>query len=59
MRIIEGHSRWVNSVLFSTNGKWLASGSKDKTARLWDTSSLQCHDEAETEAVVDFGILQF
>uniref|UniRef100_A0A7S1TK44 Uncharacterized protein n=1 Tax=Erythrolobus australicus TaxID=1077150 RepID=A0A7S1TK44_9RHOD len=56
MRTIEGHSRWVNSVLFSTNGKWLASGSggDDKAARLWDVSSLNCGGEEQAKADSQF-----
>ncbi len=30
-----GHSSSVNSVAFSSDGKYLASGSKDKTIKLW------------------------
>lgn len=32
---LEGHSDVVMSVAWSTDGKWLATGSQDKTARIW------------------------
>ena len=32
---LEGHSDVVMSVAWSADGKWIASGSQDKTARLW------------------------
>jgi WD40 repeat protein len=35
LRTLRGHANWVLSVSFSADGKTLASGSSDKTARLW------------------------
>lgn len=34
-----GHQDWVCSVAFSSDGKRIVSGSKDKTIRLWDVES--------------------
>ena len=37
---LKGHSDEVHSVSFSPDGKWIVSGSWDKTVKVWDISSL-------------------
>ena len=39
LQIFSGHSNWVMSVIFSPDGKYVLTGSLDKTARLWDAQT--------------------
>jgi len=41
VRTLEGHTDWVNSVSFSPDGRLLASGSWDKTIKLWEVATGQ------------------
>lgn len=45
------HEGPVTALAFSPNGKWLATGSQDRTARLWETATGQ-----ETAKLIDSGI---
>ena len=38
-RTLTGHTDWVRSIDISPDGKMLASGSADKTVRLWDVET--------------------
>ena len=39
IKTLTGHSSYVNSVVFSPDGDFLASGSKDMTIGVWRVSS--------------------
>ena len=45
---LRGHDKEVTSIAFSRDGKMLASGSYDKTIRLWDTSTWKAIGEPLT-----------
>ncbi|GAB66247.1 WD domain G-beta repeat domain containing protein [Plasmodium cynomolgi strain B] len=44
---LSGHTSEVNYISFSENGYYLASCSKDKTAKLWDLRKAQCFQTIE------------
>ncbi|KAK2469157.1 hypothetical protein H9L39_19255 [Fusarium oxysporum f. sp. albedinis] len=42
LQTLEGHGGSVNSVVFSTDGQRLASGSDDNTVKIWDAATGAC-----------------
>jgi GTPase SAR1 family protein/RNase P subunit RPR2 len=42
-RELTGHTGWVFSVAVSPDGKWVASGADDKTVKIWDIETGNCH----------------
>jgi WD40 repeat protein len=40
--VLEGHSDWVNAVVFSPDEQLIASASRDRTVRVWETATGAC-----------------
>src|SRR5271170_5243390 len=54
---LEGHSDWVRSVCFSPDGSLLASGSSDKTVRVWNVQTgeyieCKCQEWSEKDSSI-------
>ena len=39
MRVISGHLGWVRAITFSPDNDWFATGSVDRTIKIWDVAS--------------------
>ncbi len=46
-RRLTGHENWVNSMAVSPDGTWAASGSEDKTVKIWDLETGTCQATLE------------
>jgi WD40 repeat protein len=54
---LEGHSSGVSGVVFSHDGSRIASGSWDKTVRVWDVASwkeILCYDAGTDQQYIEF-----
>ncbi len=38
VRVYQGHQGWLTSVAYSPSGNWIATGSEDKTVKVWNVS---------------------
>jgi hypothetical protein len=47
---LKGHKRSVSSVVFSPDGKWLASGAEDNKVRVWNIETGDCQAALEGHA---------
>ncbi|GKU13444.1 unnamed protein product, partial [Fusarium langsethiae] len=47
LQTLEGHGNSVNSVVFSADGKRIASGSRDETVKIWDAATGTCEQTLE------------
>ena len=58
MHILEGHSDWVGSVVFSSDGTRVVSGSDDKSLLIWNVNTgeiehvLEEHSAAVTSVAI-------
>ena len=45
--IEKGHTSWINSIAISPDGKYIVSGSDDKTIKIWDFKTAECLNTLE------------
>jgi WD40 repeat protein len=55
IQMLRGHDGWVNSVAFSHDSAWLASGSYGGMVKIWNVSSGECLQTLSTDKTL-YGI---
>ena len=57
-RVISGHLGWVSSLAFDPGNEWFATGSADRTVKIWDMASgqLKLTLTGHTEQVMGLGV---
>jgi WD40 repeat protein len=57
--ILQGHQGLILSLAYSPSGRWLASGSHDRTIKIWDTITGQCVQtlEGHTDHIAQLAFL--
>ena len=65
VRVLEGHTELINSLVWSPGGDFIASGAEDSTARIWDAktglelSSLRAHPEKQEKKLRSVGSIDW
>lgn len=55
-RVLKGHTNVIHALAFSQDGKCLASGSSDRTARVWNVADGRCEATLEGHSKQVFGV---
>ena len=55
-RVLSGHASWIWSVTVSPDGKWAASGSEDRTVRIWEIATGEVRHVLEGHALWIFNV---
>ena len=56
VKILEGHTRVVHGVAITADGRWVVSGSRDNTVRVWEVKSGNCLATLEGHTAYVLGV---